>query len=285
MRVSTLFVASAAALLGRSEGFFQNFKRRNHEEGKMKKLLLTLLLMLAIAVQPALALEKFELGLGAGAAPDYEGSEDYEAVPIPYVRANWASGQYVNLLGNKLKGNLLPDKMWSVGPMLQYIGKRDNVDNGRVDDMQSVDASIMLGAFGGVNIESWNINLEARQDVADGNGFLLTLNVNYDLPINDQWKLGFGASTTYASGDYMNAYFTVDSGDAARSGLSQYNADGGFKDFGLNMNTRYNFYENWSLMGLASYTRLVGDAADSPVVEDEGDENQFFAGVLVVYSF
>jgi outer membrane protein len=251
----------------------------------MKKLLLALLLILTIAVQPALALEKFELGLGVGAAPDYEGSEDYEAVLLPYVRADWESGQYVNLMINKLKGNVLPDKMWSVGPMLEYIGKRDNVDNGRVDDMQSVDASVMVGAFGGVNIESWTIDLEARQDIADGNGFLLTLNAAYRLPINDQWRLGFGASTTYASGDYMNAYFSVDAGDAARSGLSRYDADAGFKDFALNMNARYNFYENWSLMGLAKYTRLVGDAADSPVVDDVGDENQFFAGVLVVYSF
>ena len=38
-------------------------------------------------------------------------------------------------------------------------------------------------------------------------------------------------------------------------------------------------------MGILRYTRLVGDAEDSPVVDDEGDENQFFGGVLVKYSF
>jgi outer membrane scaffolding protein for murein synthesis (MipA/OmpV family) len=32
---------------------------------------------------------------------------------------------------------------------------------------------------------------------------------------------------------------------------------------------------------LANYTRLINDAADSPVVDDVGDENQFFAGALV----
>ncbi|NIQ89450.1 MAG: MipA/OmpV family protein, partial [Deltaproteobacteria bacterium] len=81
------------------------------------------------------AVEKFELGLGPGIAPDYEGSEDYQFVPIPYARAQWASGQYVHLLGNKLKGNLLPDDMWSLGPMLEYISSRADVDNNRVDDM------------------------------------------------------------------------------------------------------------------------------------------------------
>jgi outer membrane scaffolding protein for murein synthesis (MipA/OmpV family) len=38
-------------------------------------------------------------------------------------------------------------------------------------------------------------------------------------------------------------------------------------------------------MGLATYKRLVGDAADSPVVEDEGSENQLTGGVLVFYKF
>ena len=45
---------------------------------------------LALVVAPgAMAQESWNwtLGLGAGAAPDYEGGDDYEAVPIPYFRA------------------------------------------------------------------------------------------------------------------------------------------------------------------------------------------------------
>ena len=78
---------------------------------KTPKSLIVLLTGLFIAVllaaaPAAVAVDKFELGLGPGIAPDYEGSEDYEFVPIPYARAQWASGQYVHLLGNKLKGNI-----------------------------------------------------------------------------------------------------------------------------------------------------------------------------------
>jgi outer membrane protein len=241
--------------------------------------------VLLAAAPAAVAVDKFELGLGPGIAPDYEGSEDYQFVPIPYARAQWASGQYVHLLGNKLKGNLLPDDMWSLGPMLEYISSRADVDNNRVDDMQNVDASVMLGVFGSVKIDRWNASLELRQDIADNNGFLTTLRGGYNLPINEQLRLGFGVSTTYADGDYMNTYFSVDSGDAARSGLKEYDAESGFKDVALDLSADYNIYENWSVTGLFQYTRLVGDAEDSPVVDDEGDENQFFAGFLVKYSF
>ena len=216
--------------------------------------------VLLTATPAAVAVEKLELGLGLGLAPDYEGSEDYEPVPIPYALAQWASGQYVHLLGNKLKGNLLPSDMWSLGPMLQYISSRADVDNNQVDDMRNVDASVMLGVFGGVKIDRWSASLELRQDVADDNGFLATLNGGYNLPINEQLKLGFGVSITYADGDYMNTYFSVDSGDARRSGLKEEDAESGFKDVGLDINADYNFYENWSVMGLFRYTRLVGDA-------------------------
>ena len=241
--------------------------------------------VLLAAIPAAVAVEKFEVGIGPGFAPDYEGSEDYEVVPLAYARADWASGQYVQLLGNKLKGNVLTSDTWSFGPMLQYIGSRADVDNNRVDDLQNVDASVMVGAFGGVKIDRWSASIELRQDIADSNGFLATLNGGYNLPINDQLRLGFGVFTTYADGDYMNAYFSVDSGDARRSGLKEEDAESGFKDVGLNLRADYDFYENWSVMGLFSYTRLVGDAEDSPVVDDEGDENQFFGGVLVKYTF
>ena len=48
----------------------------------MKKLLLALFLAVIVTAQPAMAVEKLELGFGLGVAPDYEGSEDYVHVII-----------------------------------------------------------------------------------------------------------------------------------------------------------------------------------------------------------
>jgi len=67
----------------------------------MKKLLLALLLAATVAAQPAMAVEKLELGFGVGAAPDYEGSEDYVPVLLPYARADLDSGQFLRLQGNR----------------------------------------------------------------------------------------------------------------------------------------------------------------------------------------
>ena len=226
------------------------------------------------------------VGLGIGVAPDYEGSEDYQAVPLPYVHVRWSNHMSLNWLGNKVKANLIPSPIWRGGVVGEYIAKRDDVDNDRVDDLEDVDSSIMLGGFFGFEYQNWSADLEAMADVADGNdGTLLRLNAGYRIPIDQTWNLSLGAFTTWADDDYMSAYFGIDGADSARSGLSTFNADSGFKDVGLNLAASFKPWRHWGLMGLISYKRLLNDAEDSPVVDDEGDENQFVGGILVTYSF
>lgn len=53
----------------------------------------------------------------------------------------------------------------------------------------------------------------------------------------------------------------------------------------INCHTSFRPWQHWGFMGLVSYKRLLDDAEDSPVVDDEGDENQLMGGILVTYSF
>jgi outer membrane protein len=226
------------------------------------------------------------VGLGAGLAPDYEGSEDYEAVPIPYVNVRWSNHMSINWLGNKAKVNLIPSPIWRGGVVGEYIQERDDVDNDRVDNLEDVDTSVMLGGFLGFQYGNWSADIEAMADAADGNdGAIVRLNGGYRIPIDQIWSLSLGVFTTWADDDYMQSYFEIDAADSARSGLSTFNADSGFKDVGLNLVASYKPWEHWGFMGLVSYKRLLGDAEDSPVVDDEGNANQFSGGVLVFYKF
>ena len=67
----------------------------------------------------------------------------------------------------------------------------------------------------------------------------------------------------------MSAYFGVDSKNSLKSGIKAYDADSGFKDFGITVPLRYNASDHWSIMGVVGYKKLIGDASDSPIVEDE----------------
>lgn len=250
-------------------------------------LVVGMLMICLVANQSVIAQDtQISVGLGLGVAPDYEGSEDYQAVPIPYASVGWSNHMAISLLGNKAKVNLIPSPIWKGGLIGEYIAERNDVDNNKVDDLKTVDAAIMLGGFFGLEYENWSASIEAMQDVADGNdGSIVRLNGGYKIPIDKTLSLSLGVFTTWADDDYMEAYFTIDGADSARSGLSTFNADSGFKDVGLNLLASYKPWENWGFMGLASYKRLLNDAEDSPVVDDEGSPNQFSVGALVFYRF
>lgn len=250
-------------------------------------LVVGMLMICLVANQSVIAQDtQISVGLGLGVAPDYEGSEDYQAVPIPYASVGWSNHMAISLLGNKAKVNLIPSPIWKGGLIGEYIAERNDVDNNKVDDLKTVDAAIMLGGFFGLEYENWSASIEAMQDVADGNdGSIVRLNGGYKIPIDKTLSLSLGVFTTWADDDYMEAYFTIDGADSARSGLSTFNADSGFKDVGLNLLASYKPWENWGFMGLASYKRLLDDAEDSPVVDDEGSPNQFSVGALVFYRF
>jgi len=231
---------------------------------------------------------RYTLGLGAAAVPDYEGSEDYEAAPLPIARAT-KGYQYGQLFGGKITSNLIPHPNFRAGLVLDYIPKRDDVDNNQVDNLKSVDASLMVGGLVGYDVHlqpgTLGFEVEWTHDVIDGNdGWLLQPEIRYRRKLNEDWGLHVATTLTYASGNYMDSYFSIDAADSARSGLPTYNASAGIKDVGANMALTYSFTENWAVGGLVAYKRLLNDAEDSPVTK-VGDKNQYVAGLFFTYSW
>ena len=101
-----------------------------------------------LVVAPARAIN-WTAGAGAGFAPDYEGSEDYEAVPLWTLRAGDLYGPttYVDVFVTKLTSNLVAPPHLRFGPLAEYIPKRSRVENNAVDRLQNVDPAIMLGGL------------------------------------------------------------------------------------------------------------------------------------------
>jgi len=230
----------------------------------------------------------YSLGLGAVAVPDYEGSENYEAAPMPVARVQ-KGYQYGQLFGLKLTSNLLSHPNFRAGLVADFLPERDDVENNQVDRLRTIDAALMLGGLVGYDLELQNgglsFEVEWVHDVIDGNdGWLLTPEISYRSELSETWNLNLATSLTYASGDYMETYFSISSADSTRSGLSTFNASGGIKDVGVNLAVTYSFTENWTAGGLAGWKRLMNDAEDSPVTK-VGNENQYIAGLFVTYSW
>ena len=234
----------------------------------------------------------YTLGLGVAFAPDYEGSEDYQAVPLWNLRAGnlYHPDTFLQVLGPTLRSNLLPDDHWRLGVSGRYQPDYDNVDNSRVQDLKDTDAAGLLGATAGYDFlaergRDLAVELDAQYDALHGNGGVLTPRLRWQAPANERVVVGASVSAAWGSEDYMGNRFSINAGEAARSGLDEYDADSGFKNAMVTGTVSYRFAEAWSLTGIAAYSRLFSQAADSPIVDDEGNENQFLGGVLVNYSF
>ena len=88
--------------------------------------------------------------------------------------------------------------------------------------------------------------------------------------------------TTFSSSEYMEKYFSISQNQSLKSGLPVYDSDSGFKSVGFQLISIYSLNRRWSAQAMASYDRLVGDSADSPVVKDE---NQYLIGIGLSYLF
>lgn len=232
---------------------------------------------------------RFTVGGGAFVVPDYPGSNDYEVRPAPVLRVQ-KDNLYIETHSSGIRANVLPHGRFELGPVLRYGGGRDNVEDAAVDRLPDVDDELSIGVFAAVKFpdllderDSLGLGIEAAE--AADNGATLKLGVDYDRKIAKRLSLGVGLSTTYVDDDYAQTYFSVSDAGAAASGLSRYDAGGGFRDVTLSLTGRFAVTASIGVGAVAGISKLLGDVADSPVVEDRGTDAPVFGGAFVTYSF
>lgn len=227
---------------------------------------------------------KFTLGLGALVVPDYIGSDDYTFAPVPVARATY-DNYFVEVRGLALRANVLNNKWFHMGPVIRGDLGRDDVNNRRVDDLPDVDPSAEIGAFARLQAKGWFLGLEAAQDVASGHGGLLvTWGAGKRFQLAERMGLTIAGGMTWADKNYMDSNFSVGRLET-RSGLKMFQAGNSLRDASASITYTWGFAPNWGLGVILSYARLSGDAADSPVTDDEGSANQLVGGAIVSYTF
>ncbi|KZD09513.1 MipA/OmpV family protein [Oceanibaculum pacificum] len=230
------------------------------------------------------------LGGGGLVQPDYEGSDDYEIELIPLLMVNYRD--LVFLRGPTLGANVFtlqgpgPGDVLQIGPLAHYRSGRDQDDNDDLRGMGDIDGAIELGGFITYSTGPWSAGLTVLSDVSDSHdGLMAELSAGHRLSLGPKLMLRSEISATWADDDYTQAFYGVTASQAMRSGMPQYQAESGFKDAGITLDLDYRVTENWSVTGRLGYKRILGDAADSPLVQDRGSENQFSTGLFVSYRF
>ena len=90
-------------------------------------------------------------------------------------------------------------------------------------------------------------------------------------------------------GGYADYYYSITPAEGLVAGLPAYDADGGMKSWRLgliaNQSITGDLTGGFSVFGAGGYTHLVGDFADSPIVDDRGSASQWFGALGVAYTW
>lgn len=236
------------------------------------------------------------LSAGGAIVPGYEGSKDYRVVPFAAARLSY-NGYYLEALGPKLRANVLPSFNFGfgieAGPAVAYRFKRSNVKDARVDALREIDSSFAVGGFVKVTSrgmlqksDELSFEVETLNGVGEHkSGTTVSFGPSYSFSPFDGTRLGFKAFATYADDQYNQTYFGIDANNALRSGFSTYGAKAGIKDVSFSTTLSYALTKQWGVTGTVGVKRLMGDAADSPIVKDAGSATQGFFTTGVVYRF
>lgn len=241
---------------------------------------------------PAGDKKDWDIRLGAGALyqPDYEGSDDYEVAPLPLVMISYKD--LVFLRGPSLGVNAFtwqgprPTDKLQLGPLVRYQSGRDQDDNDDLRGMGDIDSGAELGAFLNYSAGPWSAGMTVFQDISGAHdGLTAKFAGGYRHSFGPKLRARAELSTTWANDDYTESFFGVSALQSQRSGMRRFQAEGGIKDVGLTLDLDYSLTENWGLTGRLGYKRLLGDAADSPLVEDRGSPDQLMTGLFLSYKF
>jgi outer membrane scaffolding protein for murein synthesis (MipA/OmpV family) len=217
--------------------------------------------------------------------PKYEGSKDYEVFAVPLV-APTGSGEsgFIQFRGPEdLRFRVINWNGFEAGPLTGWRFDRDEDDADRLDGLGDVDGGIVLGGYAAYQFGVFKPFVSySNQVTGDDTGGLLRFGAEAPLNWGNVRMTGI-VGGTWADDDYMDAFFSVNSVQASNSVLlGEYDAEAGIKDIYIGLNADVPLTDVWSLKLTGQYSRLLGDAADSPIVETE---NQFFGGIGLTYRF
>jgi len=260
----------------------------------MIKTLLTATLLAASVALPAHAQEeakprkeplRVRVGAGAQIVPKFPGSGETHISPFPDFAVARGSTPFEFEAPDEPFGfTIVRAGGIEAGPAITFQGKRRRVDIGA--PMDEVGFSLEAGAF----VQVWvaprlRVRVEGRRGLSGHRAWVGSVGADYVVRDGDKYVFSIGPRVNLSDSKYQAAYFGVNPGEAARTGLPVYRPDGGAHSVGAIAGANYALGGRWGLVGYVRYDRLIGDAADSPFITAYGSRNQASAGAGLTYTF
>lgn len=221
------------------------------------------------------------LGLVAIGGARYQGSNDERVLVVPGITVQTANGFFadpINGLGFAL--NAADD--WQYGVRATVETGRSNED--ALPGFEKIKTRLNPGAFVNYKIgDRLTLKSALRLGVGDGGkGGVLNLGAAYRIYQAGPVIVTVNGSVKYGNSSYQQSYFGVTAAQSAASGLKAFQPAAGFNTAQLGLAAGFPLSKQVYAFSGVSLQRLLGDAANSPIVQKKQQVTGFLGAV---YSF
>lgn len=235
------------------------------------------------------------VGLGAQSGPRYDGTGSRKLRALPVLQVQWSNGIFVS--GMSAGMHLSDSPTVEFGPMLAVLPGRDERGSGngiggvvettsfvlvnpiekqlmlrgqRLGGMDEIDMRLQAGAFANYYLApDWRLIGSALAGSGrDHDGVRVQLGVQrLAAPITEHHTLSLAAGLTLVNRKDNDTWFGVTQAEAERSRFTYYRPGGGLQDVHVGARWTWAWTPSWMLTSNVQVKRLLGDAANSPLVE------------------
>lgn len=237
-------------------------------------------------------------GVGILRKPIFPGAAENEVRPAPYLSINYRDRFFVR--GPVIGANLFrfgKDDRFRLGVMMRMTpeARWNESDDRSLRRLGEIKGGADAGIFGSYRGKSWFAELAATKGVVlreerhekttRASGTAVEFGLGYATRFTPRLRWMAQANVRWADATRTRTYFGISDAQSAATGLLPYQPKAGIAGYGVTTTLDYAFGKHWSILGLAKYERLAGDAKDSPIVMAGGKTSQLSAGVFFGYRF
>ena len=247
------------------------------------------------------------VGVGVAYNPSYTGSDDYVFNVLPIVQGS-LGGIDVNPRAGGITVDFIQDAPEGPGFDLGFAARIRGNRAGQIEDevveqYGELDTAFEVGPSAGVSFpavlnpyDSLSLKTDVLFDVAGAHdGMTVSPSVTYFTPLSQSMAGSLSLGAEWADADFHDYYFTVDPINYIAAPdldpLPAFQADGGgFTSVGANLLLAFDLDGDLTNGGLGlivigGYSRVLGDAADTPFTSIRGSRNQFLGAIGIGYTF
>lgn len=227
------------------------------------------------------------LGIEGRVLPSYEGSDRDILLPVPLVDIRRAgTPRKFKAPNDGWSFSLYDTNAFHFGAVGKLRLQRKESDDIGLRGLGDVNWAVELGGFAEYWPTEWlRTRLEVRQGFGGHHGVVGDLSADLVMAVAPRLVLSGGPRLSVGTASYLNPYFGVTDAQAAASGLPAYNASAGARSVGAGAQARYEWSPQWASHMYIEYERLIGSAANSPLVTLRGSRNQITTGIGITYAF